>query len=67
MDDAKLLSLNELSERTGLPTAWLRREAEAGRLPFLWVGRRRMFNLAAVERILAERASAPAPMGEVRP
>lgn len=55
MQDAKLLTLNQLSERTGLPAAWLRREADAGRLPCIRAGRLRMFDLAAVLKALAER------------
>lgn len=55
MDD-KLLTLNEVADRTGLPVAWLRREADAGRLPCIRAGRRRMFDLAAVLKVLAERA-----------
>jgi hypothetical protein len=53
--NAKLLNLNELADRTGLPAAWLRREADAGRLPCIHAGRRRMFDLAAVLKALAER------------
>jgi excisionase family DNA binding protein len=52
---AKLLTLNQLAERTGLPLAWLRREADAGRLPCIRAGRLRMFDLAAVLKVLAER------------
>lgn len=52
---AKLLTLNQLSERTGLPAAWLRREADAGRLPCIRAGRLRMFDLDAVLKALAER------------
>lgn len=55
--DTKLLTLDELSDRTGLPAAWLRREADAGRLPCICAGRRRMFDLAAVLSALAERQS----------
>lgn len=53
--DAKLITLNQLSERTGLPVAWLRREADARRLPCIRAGRLRMFDLAAVLKALAER------------
>ncbi len=43
-----------------LPRSWLIDEADAGRIPFLRVGKLRMFNPEAVERVLAERAaSAP--------
>lgn len=51
----KLISLNRLAERTGLPVAWLRREADAGRLPCIRAGRLRMFDLAEVLRTLTER------------
>lgn len=51
----KLLSLGETAERTGLPVAWLTREADAGRLPCIRVGRRRMFNLEAVLSALEAR------------
>lgn len=51
----KLLSLHQLADRTGLPTAWLRREADAGHLPCIRAGRRRMFDLTAVLKALAER------------
>jgi excisionase family DNA binding protein len=55
--NAKLVGLQELSERIGVPVAWLRREADAGRLPHLRVGRRRLFDLAVVSQVLAERAT----------
>lgn len=47
--------MNKLAERTGLPAAWLKREADAGRLPCIRAGRQRMFDLAAVLKALAER------------
>ena len=53
--DTKLLTLHRLAERTGLPVAWLRREADEGRLPCIRAGRRRMFDLAAVLKALVER------------
>jgi hypothetical protein len=53
--DAKLLTLHNLAERTGLPAAWLKREADAGRLPCIRAGRRRMFDLDAVLKTLAAR------------
>jgi len=49
------LKLSELSRETRLPAAWLRREADAGRLPCIRVGRRRMFELEAVLSALADR------------
>ncbi len=53
--DSKLLTVHELAERTGLPAAWLRREADAGRLPCIRAGRLRVFDLEAVLKALAER------------
>jgi excisionase family DNA binding protein len=50
----KLISLAELSDLTGLPMAWLRREADEGRLPYLRVGRRRMFDPEAVRAALTK-------------
>ncbi len=40
----------------GVPVAWLRREAEAGRVPHLKAGDRMLFNPKATERALIERA-----------
>lgn len=53
--NAKLLTLDQVSERTGLPVAWLRREADAGRLPHIRAGRSRMFDLETVHKALVER------------
>lgn len=53
MDKKLLVSLSELSERTGLPVAWLKREAEAGRVPCIRAGRRRFFDPEAVRKSLA--------------
>lgn len=53
-----VISLNRLANRTKLPREWLRTEALAGRLPYLKVGRKLLFNPEAVERKLAERAAA---------
>jgi hypothetical protein len=57
---AALVNLNRLAAELRLPRDWLRREARAGRLPCLRVGRRLVFNLAAVEQALADRAANPA-------
>jgi hypothetical protein len=47
------VSLQRAAARLGLPIAWLREEARAGRVPHLRVGRRLLFNSAAVERSLS--------------
>jgi len=53
----KLVSLPALSDLTGIPMAWLRRESDSGRLPCLRVGRRRMFDPEAVRKALAKSRS----------
>jgi hypothetical protein len=58
MTDARLVSINELADRTGLPVAWLKREAEAGRIPSTQAGRRRFFDTAAVLKALSNRPDA---------
>ena len=58
MTDARLVSINELADRTGLPVAWLKREAEAGRIPSTQAGRRRFFDKVAVLKALADRPDA---------
>jgi len=42
--------------RLGVPRAWFRREADAGRVPFLGVGRRRLFDVETVRLALLDRA-----------
>jgi hypothetical protein len=57
MDAAtKYLNLSALARATDLPAAWLKREADAGRIPCIVASRRRMFDLEAVRKALAERA-----------
>lgn len=53
----KLVSVRGLADRLKLPAAWLKAEAEAGRIPSLRAGRRLMFNPEAVEQVLLERAA----------
>ncbi len=55
----QFVSITEASRRFGVPLAWLKAEALAGRIPCLRVGRRLLFNVEAVERVLLERAGAP--------
>jgi hypothetical protein len=52
-----LVTLLELARTVRVPAAWLKAEAVAGRIPSLSAGRRRLFNLEAVVRVLAERAA----------
>ena len=51
------VSTIKLSNELGLPLAWLKAEGQAGRIPSLKVGRRRLFDADSVRRILAERAA----------
>lgn len=56
-----LLDLAMLSKALGLSRSWLNSEAIAGRIPSLKAGKRRVFNLAAVQLALAARAGEPTP------
>ena len=53
----RYIRIDQAATRLGVPRAWLKREADAGRLPCLRVGRRRMFALDAVRAELERRAS----------
>lgn len=57
MGEQVLATLYELSRHLRLPISWLHEEARAGRIPSLRVGCKRLYNTAAVERALAERAA----------
>jgi hypothetical protein len=52
-----LLTLHRLAAHLHLSREWLRAEALAGRLTCLRVGRKLLFSLPTIERILAERAA----------
>ena len=52
--------LRRAASRLGVPIAWLKAEAEAGRVAHLKVGRRLLFNLAAVECDLIHRSMSDA-------
>ena len=56
MPTPTLLSLHELGKITRLPVSWIRREADAGKLPCIRAGRRRVFDLEQVLLVLADRA-----------
>jgi excisionase family DNA binding protein len=55
--NTKYVSLTEISDRLGLPLAFLRREVQSGRLPFVNAGSRRMFDEQAVRTALAAQAA----------
>jgi hypothetical protein len=52
-----ILPTGQTARLLRVPVAWLRAEAEAGRVPCLRAGKVLLFNLAAVERTLAARAA----------
>jgi hypothetical protein len=56
-------SLDAVAIRLGIPMAWLRREVEAGRIPHLDCGARRLFNADEVRKSLLQRIAASAPKG----
>lgn len=58
------LPLRRAAIRLGVPAAWLRADADAGRVPHLHVGRRLLLNPAAVEEVLMKRAREAAQEGK---
>lgn len=48
-------SLRRAAAQVGVPAAWLRSEARAGRVPALRAGRRLLFQVEAVKSALIER------------
>ena len=65
-DSTELLSLPALAQALNLPGAWIKAEADAGRIPHLKIGKRYRFNREAVIRALAERAAMTAGVAHVR-
>ncbi|MEE9394449.1 MAG: hypothetical protein V3W41_18290 [Planctomycetota bacterium] len=53
----QLLRLAPLAQKLRLPATWLRDEAQAGRVPCLFVGKRFLFNEKAVIAALLQRAA----------
>jgi hypothetical protein len=56
-EEQNLVNLPGLSRALRLPAQWLKEEADAGGIPCLRVGRRRLFSLPAVKAVLVERAA----------
>jgi hypothetical protein len=52
-----LLPIGPMARRLRVTVAWLRGEAEAGRIPCLKAAKRYLFAPDTVERVLAERAA----------
>lgn len=53
----RILNLPRMARRLGVTQTWLRREAEAGRIPVLRAGTRFIFEPEAVETAIAQRAA----------
>lgn len=58
---AKLLPTHMAARQLGISPKWLRAEAEAGRLPALFDGRKYIFDRDALEAALLKRARAGDP------
>jgi hypothetical protein len=54
---ARLLLLGPMARRLHVTAAWLRAEANSGRVPYLRAGSRYRFSPKAVERVLAARSA----------
>lgn len=55
----RILSLPRMARRLGVTQQWLRREAEANRIPVLRADKRLLFEPEAVEAEIARRAAEP--------
>jgi len=55
--DGELLTLGRAARRIGVTQAWLRHEAEAGRVPCLRADKRLLFDVEALQRALRGRAA----------
>jgi len=53
----KFVSLDVLATSLALPMAWLRKQADAGAVPCLRIGRRRLFDVESVRAVLSKRAA----------
>ena len=59
---SELLSLPRAARRIGVTAKWLRTEANEGRVPCLRADSRYLFDVDAVTRSLAKRATSPTPV-----
>ena len=57
MNADQLVSLRALSRELKISIEWLKAEADAGRIPCLRAGRKRLFNVEAVRLALLRRAA----------
>ncbi|MCE9589088.1 MAG: helix-turn-helix domain-containing protein [Planctomycetes bacterium] len=66
MMQKQFTSIVDAARRLGVPVAWLRSEAQAGRVPHLRAGRRWLFDPDVVARVLDDRAKAGTGKGVER-
>lgn len=57
-ENPNILGVRGLAIELGVSVKWIFIEADAGRLPFVQIGARRLFDLANVRRAIASRISA---------
>ena len=62
--DAAFVPIRRAASALGVPLAWLKREAEAGRVPAVCAGRRWFIHLDRAHAQLAERAATGAESAE---
>jgi excisionase family DNA binding protein len=66
-DDKVFQPLVRAASRLGVPTPWLRRQADEGRIPCLKIGRRILVDIDVLTRLLEDRAASACasavPMG----
>ena len=56
-DSHELLDLDRLARRLRIAKRWLKAETQAGRIPYLQAGQRKLYNPAAVRAALAQQAA----------
>ena len=56
-DPQSFVPLQVVALRLGVPFSWLRSEVEAGRIPCIRAGGRRLFDVAAVRNELLQRST----------
>lgn len=61
----RVLNLPRMARRLGVTQRWLRREAQAGRIPALHADSRLLFEPQTVEQAVARRAAQPTQAEEV--
>lgn len=62
MNQKSLSTVRQAAESCGVPIGWLKAEAEAGRVPYLRVGRSMLFNVEALASALERLAAGEQPI-----